>query len=65
MRNYLTNTINEICCARPKASDLDQGWEDAELGVKFNETKSEDWKLGWRAYHAVYGQRFFGNYYRH
>jgi hypothetical protein len=53
--------LKRVDAARPCANDLLRGWHDAEAGVEYQQSETEDWQLGWRLWNAEHGGRRSGH----
>jgi hypothetical protein len=56
--------LKRVSEARPCANDLLRGWHDAEAGIPYQRTETEDWKTGWTLWYHQEGQRW-GSWTRH
>lgn len=49
--------LNYVEHRKPEVNDFLRGWDDAEKGVAYTRTESDDWRMGWSLWHHEHGAK--------
>lgn len=53
--------LNYVEHRKPEVNDLLRGWSDAEMGVPYSRTETDDWRMGWTLWHHEHGAKRSSN----